>query len=292
MNTTLKISRAISKTILTVMIFAFALTFKTYAAEILWDSYEVPATRQKPRLVDNADLLTDSEEKELLQKLDETSEKWQSNIAILTVNSHNGPIQDYADDYFDYNGFCSEFNESGILFMLSMEDREWAIATSGSAQYAFTDYGQQYLFDQMRSDLSDGYYDDAFDTYVKVCDKLLYAYSQGTPVDVGVKPPKTPSQIVTYLIGSIVVGLIIALFPILKMKSDLKIVKMAGSAAGYTSGKLRLTQQQDRFVRKTLSKTEIPRDNGSNSRGGSHGGGSTLHTSSSGHSHGGSHGHF
>ncbi|RKM55948.1 TPM domain-containing protein [Butyrivibrio sp. CB08] len=294
MNTMTKISRAVSKTILLMMIFAFALTFKTYAAEILWDSYEVPATRQKPRLVDNADLLTDSEETALLQKLDATSEKWQSNIAILTVNSHNGPIQDYADDYFDYNGFCSEYNESGILFMLSMEDREWAISSSGSAQYAFTDYGQDYLFNEMRGDLSDGDYYDAFNTYVEQCDRLLYAYSQGTPVDVGVKPPKTTSDILGYLVGSIAVGLVVALFPILKMKSDLKTVKMAGNAAGYAKGKLHMSIQQDRFVRKTLSKTEIPRDNGSSngSRGGGFGGGSTLHTSSSGHSHGGSHGHF
>ena len=131
MKTTTKIKRVFWKTFVLIAIFSFTLTFKTYAAEILWDSYEVPATRQKPRLVDNADLLTASEESELLKKLDETSEKWSSNIAILTVNSHNGPIEAYADDYFDYNGFCTEYNESGILFMLSMEDREWAISTSG-----------------------------------------------------------------------------------------------------------------------------------------------------------------
>ena len=286
-----KIYRVLSKAILLAMIFSFTLTFKTYAAEILWDSYEVPSTRQKPRLVDNADLLTDSEEASLLARLDETSEKWSSNIAILTVDSHNGPIQEYADDYFDYNGFCADYDESGILFMLSMEDREWAISTSGSAAYAFTDYGQDYLFNEMRGDLGDGYYADAFNTYVNVCDRLFDAYSKGTPVDVGAEPPKTASDIVLYIIGSIIAGLVIALFPILKMKSDLKTVKMAGGAANYTAGRLKLTSSQDRFVRKSLTRTEIPKDNGSN-RSGGFGGGSSMHTSSSGHSHGGSHGHF
>ena len=291
MNTMTKIKRVLCKTFLLIGIFSFTLTFKTYAAEILWDSYEIPATRQKPRLVDNADLLTDSEESALLTRLDETSVKWSSNIAILTVNSHSGPIEAYADDYFDYNGFCSEFGESGILFMLSMENREWTISTSGSAEYAFTDYGQDYLFNEMRGDLSDGDYADAFNTYVDVCDRLLDAYSKGTPVDVGVKPPKTTSDILAYLAGSIALGLALALIPILKMKSDLKTVKMASSATNYT-GRLRLTTSQDRFVRKTLSKTEIPRDNDSNGSRGGFGGGSTIHTSSSGHSHGGSHGHF
>ena len=107
------------------MIFSFTLTFKTYAAEILWDSYEVPSTRQKPRLVDNADLLTSSEEETLLALLDETSAKWQCNIAVLTVESHDGSIQDFADDYFDYNGFQADYDGSGILFMLSMADRAY-----------------------------------------------------------------------------------------------------------------------------------------------------------------------
>lgn len=293
MKTMTKIKRVLSRAFVFVAIFSFTLTFKTYAAEILWDSYEVPSTRQKPRLVDNADLLTDSEESYLLQRLDETSEKWSSNIAILTVNSHSGPIQDYSDDYFDYNGFCADYNESGILFMLSMEDREWAISTSGSAEYAFTDYGQDYLFNEMRGDLSEGDYAEAFNTYVDVCDRLFDAYSKGTPVDVGTKPPKTSSDILAYLAGSIALGLALALIPILKMKSDLKTVKMAGGAANYTTGRLKLTTSQDRFVRKSLTRTEIPKDNGSSggSRGG-FGGGSSIHTSSSGHSHGGSHGHF
>jgi len=291
MKTMTMIKRVLAKTFILVAIFSFTLTFKTYAAEILWDSYDVPTTRQKPRLVDNADLLTDSEESSLLKRLDEVSEKWSSDIAILTVDSHNGPIEAYADDYFDYNGFGAEFNESGILFMLSMEDREYAFSTSGSAANAFTDYGQKYLFDKMRGDLSDNDYAEAFDTYVSECDSLFDAYSKGTPLDVGVKPPRTTSDILAYLAGSIALGLALSLIPVLKMKSDLKTVKMASSATNYT-GRLRLTTSQDRFVRKTLSKTEIPRDNGSNGSRGSFGGGSTMHTSSSGHSHGGSHGHF
>ncbi|MDD7113688.1 MAG: TPM domain-containing protein [Lachnospiraceae bacterium] len=40
-----------------------------------------------PRLTDEADLLTDAEEEELLTKLDEISERQQCDVVVATVNS-------------------------------------------------------------------------------------------------------------------------------------------------------------------------------------------------------------
>ena len=289
MNTT-KTQRYFARALILFLISLFAFSLRAEAFDELWDQYEVPSTRQKERLLDDADLLTDGEESLLLDKLNDVSNKWNCNVVVLTVDNHSGPIQDYADDYFDYNGFGADFNDNGILFMLSMYDREWAISTSGRAQYAFTDYGQEYLFDQMRGDLADGDYYDAFVTYVNVCDRLLEMDSQGTPYDIGTKEPVTASGILVRILGSIFGGSLVALIPLLKMKSDLKTVRMAANASQYQESQgIRLTRQEDRFVRKTLHKTPIPKDNDSR---GSSGGGSTLHTSSSGHSHGGSHGHF
>ena len=45
----------------------------------------VYAEAKVPRLVDNADVLTDSEEKSLLAKLNEISERQQIDVAVLTV---------------------------------------------------------------------------------------------------------------------------------------------------------------------------------------------------------------
>ncbi|WP_024865871.1 TPM domain-containing protein [Butyrivibrio sp. FCS014] len=282
---------------LVMIILALLLPFSSLAAgQQLWDSYEVPNTRQKPRLVDQADLLSDTEEKNLLSTLDSLSAKWKCNIVVLTVDSHTGPIEAYADDYFDYNGFGADYSESGILFMLSMEDREWAISTAGDAIRVFTDYGQDYMFNQMRGDLSDGDYYGAFNTYATVCDKLLDQAASGTPYDVN-QPQlrvRTASDYLAYLGYSVIIGLVVALFPILKMKSDLKTVHMNASASGYQSQQgMRMSVNSDRLVNKTLSKTPLPKDNdSSSSRGGGWSGGSSTHTSSSGHSHGGSHGHF
>ena len=195
-------------------------------------------------------------------------------------------------DYFDYNGFCTEYNESGILFMLSMYDREWAISTSGSAINTFTDYGQAYMVNAMMDDLRNGDYNGAFTTYVKECDKLLEEASKGTPYDVYSKPIRTASDYMSFGLYSVIIGLLLGLAPILKMKSDLKTVKMKPGAGGYQAGSPTLRVCEDRFINKTLQRTPIPRDNNSSGRGSSFGGGSSVHTSSSGHTHGGSHGHF
>ena len=47
----------------------------------------IPETRQLPRLVDRADLLSELEEEELEARLDEISERQQADVVVVTVNS-------------------------------------------------------------------------------------------------------------------------------------------------------------------------------------------------------------
>ena len=253
-----------------------------------WDSYEMPTSRQKERLLDAADLLSDSEETQLLDRLNSISNTHSSNVVVLTVPEHSGTIQDFADDYFDYNGFQADFDGSGVLFMLSMSDREWAISTSGSAIYAFTDYGQEYLMDQMLPYLRDGDYFGAFDKYVDVADKFLTLYEQGTPYDVNnTKEPKNP---LAGAFVSLLIGMVIAFAVVAFMAKDLHTVHMNASAAGYQSHSgIKMQVHHDTYVRTTTARTKLPENDGSRS---GHSGGSSVHTSSSGSSHGGSHGHF
>lgn len=263
-------------------------TVKASASDnVMWDSYEVPSRRLKDRLVDAANLVSDEYEGDLRKRLDEISEKWQCNVVILTVYSHSGPIQDYADDYFDYNGFGADYNDSGILFMLSMEDREWAISTKGKAIGAFTDYGQEHMVDNMLSDLGDGYYYSAFDTYIDTADRYLELYESGEPYDVNSRK-YTQDEFNTGLVICIILGFILAFLPLGVMISSLKTVHWNQSASGYQSHSgIHLNVHRDQYIRSSVTKTAIPKDNGRSS-----GGGSSVHTSSSGGSHGGSHGHF
>ena len=60
----------------------------------------------KDYVVDNADILTDSEEAELEQKAAEVSQRQGLDIVLLTVNSLEGKtVANYADDFYFFNGY-------------------------------------------------------------------------------------------------------------------------------------------------------------------------------------------
>jgi uncharacterized protein len=281
-------------TLLLSMILALLVVPATTLAtdEPLWEGNTVPSTRQKDRLVDKADLLTDDQEKDLLDTLDSISRKWNCSICVLTVDSIQGDVQAFADDYYDYNGMGAEFDDSGFIMVISMEDRDWVFSSDGYAKRAITDYGRDYIVSEMMDNLRSGNYYEAFNDYAEAADYLLKFYDEnGTAYDVGYKPPKTTADRIRYLFYSLGIGLLIALFPILSWKADLKTVKMNNSAANYRAHNgLNLRVHTDRFINKTVTRTAIPKSDDS-SRGGGYGG-TSIHTSSSGHSHGGGHGHF
>ena len=257
--------------------------------QVLWDSYTMPSTRQKERLYDQAELLFNFEQKDILDRLNALSQKHNSNIVILTCDNHSGPIQDYADDYFDYNGFQADYNGNGILFMLSMYDREFAFSTSGNATEAFTDYGLEHLFEEMRSDLSDDDYYGAFKKYIETVDYLYTQYENGNTYDVGFKDT-SPQALIKVGVICVGIGLVVALIPLAVMAASLNNVEERADAAGYQSHNgLHMSVHKDTYLRSRTTKTRIP-DSSSSSR--SSGGGSSIHISSSGSSHGGSHGHF
>ena len=87
-------------------------------------------------------------------------------MVVVTVNSLDGKsAQDYADDFYDYNGYGIGTDKSGILLLVSMEARDWHITTTGFGIRAITDAGLDYISDQFLPYLSDGEYLDAFETY-------------------------------------------------------------------------------------------------------------------------------
>ncbi len=250
----------------------------------------IPQERLLPRLVDNADLLADSEESDLLAKLDEISERQQMDVVVVTINSLEGKTAtEYADDFYDYNGYGFGKTRDGILLLVAMDDREWAISTCGSGIQTFTDAGQEYMVDQFKPDLSEGYYADAFNIFADTCDDFMAQAESHEPYDRG-NMPKGEFPLLTNLAIALVIGFIIALIVVSVMKSDLKSVRAQKNASNYTvPNSMRLTKNMDLFLYHVVTKTARPKDD-DNSFGG--GGGSSVHVGSSGSSHGGSSGSF
>ncbi|MGN0297791.1 MAG: TPM domain-containing protein [Lachnospiraceae bacterium] len=235
------------------------------------------------RLVDSADLLSDGEEAELLDLLNEISERQQFDVVIVTVDSLDGKTaMAYADDYYDYNGYGYGADGDGVLLLISMENRDYWISTKGYGITALTDAGIEYISEQFLPDLSDGYYADAFRTYAKLCDDFVTQAKTGEPYDWNNMPRSSMSPIWIFI--SVAAGAVISFLVCSTMKSELKSVRQKNTASSYVRvGSMQVNVQSDRFLYRQVISTPKPEEKSS---------GSSTHTSSSGSTHGGGGGKF
>ena len=245
----------------------------------------VMAESELPRLIDEADLLFSDEEQKLQRKLDTISERLQFDVVVLTVDSLEGysPME-FADDFYDYYDYGFGPSKDGVLLLVSMEDRDWHVTTTGFGITAITDAGLDYMSAQFVPYLSNGEYAQAFDTYAELCDEFVQQARTGRPYDVS-NMPRGSFNFGSKLIVSLVIGLIAALIATSVMYGQLKSLRPQRSAASYVrNGSVQLTQHSDMFLYRRISRTAKPKNNGS--------GGSSTHRSSSGRSHGGGGGKF
>lgn len=250
--------------------------------------FPASAAGELPRLVDEANLLTAAEEETLLDKLDEISERQQVDIVVVTVESLGGasPMA-FADDFYDgYDyGFGSE--KDGILLLISMEERDWYISTTGYGITAVTDAGWEYIAERFTDDLSEGDYAGAFATFAGQCDDFITQARTGDPYDVG-NLPKKPFGVALHFAITFGAGFVIALIVTAIMAGQLKTVKSSRSADSYVRpGSMQLTKRNDLFLYHHVSRRARPTGSGSRSAGGS-----STHRSSSGRRHGGGGGKF
>ena len=238
------------------------------------------------RITDYADLLTESEESTLLSKLDEISIRQEADIVVVTTYSLDGKTpMEYADDFYDYNGYGFGENRDGVLLLISMEDSDWWISTCGYGITAVTDAGIEYISDKFLSDLSDGEYAKAFSTYAELCDEFFTQAKTGKPYDVG-NMPKEPFKFVSRIAGSLVFGFAVALFVTGSMKRRLQSVRSQSYANSYVKeNSMNVTESRDLFLYTQVTRHEKPKQTSGS-------GGSGTHTSSSGSTHGGGGGKF
>lgn len=236
------------------------------------------------RVQDLADLLSDSEETALLEKLDELCKRQKMEIVVLTTNTLEGLTPcDYADDVYDYCDFGYGESRDGALLLISMEDNDWYISTHGYGITVFTDAGIQYIGEQIKKDLSDGDFSEAFDTFAGLCDDFITRARNDSPYD-SHNLPKEPLSLIWIPI-SIAVGVYLSFIIVGNMKAKLKTVRFQAAAGNYIkNGSLNVTESRDLFLYNTVTCTEKPKNNSSS--------GSSTHTSPSGSIHGGGGGKF
>ena len=242
-----------------------------------------------PRLVDGADLLSDKEEIELLNKLDEISERQQVDIVVVTVNSLKGASpMEYANNFYDNNGYGFGDENDGILFLISMEERDWYISTTGYGIIAITDAGLEYMSEKFLDDLSEGEFATAFTTFADLCDDFITQAHMDKSYDVNNLPQK-PFWFVGNFLITFGIGFVISLIITGIMKSKLKTVRSQSAADIYVKkGSMQITGKNDLFLYRHVDRRKKPENHPPSN----HSSGSHTHTSSSGTRHGGGGGKF
>lgn len=255
---------------------------------MIWAPVQVKAEKETPsRLVDNGELLSEDEEAELREKLDTISTERECDVVIVTAKSLDGKTSEaYADDFYDENGYGMGEDADGILLLVSMEDRDWAISTCGYGIEAFTDAGQEYMTEQFLPYLSDGDYALAFDEFANLCDDFILQADTGEPYDVGNLPVESYREYFpVWILLSFGVSFLLMFMIAQIRKLSLKSVQSEEEAQVYMKkDTLKFAVKEDTFVRQQVRTRKIERDTNK--------GGSTTHKSSSGTTHGGSSGKF
>ena len=254
---------------------------------------------EAPWVVDNAGLLTAEEQSALMNKIQTLRDELELEIVIVTTyGTGSKNVQVYADDFYDQNGYGYGKTDSGILLLLDMEAREWYMSTCGEAIYIFTDYGLSLLGDELVRWLSQAMYYEGFDLWVDSLSSYVDAYRNGTPVDGYVQPDDYESpngdEIVYYdeplfkhpFLVALIVGLVSALITVIVMVSKMNTAKLQTNAGNYLKkGSFRMHRHTDQFLYSQVTKRSKPKESTSS-------GGSSVHRSSGGVSHGGRGGKF
>lgn len=271
--------------------------FAALAALVLAAALAVPAFAVEGgfadlyyRMNDSANVLTEDEDNELEDALEELSLRQSFDVVIATIESLESvdytSMEEYADDLYDFCQFGYGADRDGVLLLVSVGDRKWHISTCGYGITAFTDAGIQYLGEQMTPDMADGDYAAAFRTFVQWSDAYIDAARSGRPYDVK-NLPREPLSLM-YLFLALGIGLVLAWVVVHVMKSRLRSVAFQENAASYVrEGSMNLTNSRELFLYRDVHRTERVEEKDSDSSGGS-----STHTSSSGTTHGGGGGSF
>lgn len=224
-----------------------------------------------PLVVDNADLLTSDEENSLEGYLSDLSDRLGVNIVVVTESSIGSKTStEYADDYFDYNGYGSD----GALLLISMADHDCYVSTKGACidKINYRTIGRRIV-----SDLGSGDYYAAFISYADTCESMMTGSSSGGSEGL-------VSDLPTFLIFAVIAGVIISFLIMIKYTKQLKSVKAKAKADDYVvKDSLDVKLAKDIFLYRTVSRVRRQTESG---------GGGGIHTSSSGSSHGGGGGKF
>jgi len=233
------------------------------------------------RVVDNAGLLSPGRKGSLISILDFVSLKYRIELVIVTENSIGGANpMDYADDFFDYNGYGFGNDRDGCLFLIVTGTRDYWISTSGRGIKILNPYALKKLkADAVKYLREDNYY-AAFNSFLENWTRFLILESKNRSYNFFYQW-NAVLVLISWLI-SLAIGFIIV--QVWKKGMNTALLKTQADAYMIPTS-LAFNVKTDKFLYSVVTKTERQNDDASSSGGG-------IHTSSSGRSHGGGGGKY
>ena len=210
-----------------------------------------------PHVTDAAGLLTQDEVLALEAQAEQIAENYGCAPYILVVDD----FRVYEDTYdvreagmnlYERWGLGYGPEKNGLLLMLSMAERDYALVTYGSVTHqAFTDYGQEALREQFLDNFHNDDWVGGFRDYLDGCAWLLEQARNGTPYDVNTAPKGFNPLI-------LVIPLVLALVVCLVLTGQMKTAKRKTEAGDYmVQGGTEMRVVQDIFTHRTVTRQVI-----------------------------------
>ena len=224
----------------------------------------VLGARDVPYIKDEAQVLSEAEERQLEAKLRQISDKHGMDVVAVTVDRlANGTIEATAKDYFQHGGYGYD----GIIMMLyfSPGNNRYYFYAQDRAWDLFESRGFDALEKKCVPLLKSGDYAQAIDAFAQTCDGVMSGTIKGG------KAPVNLWHILLCLAGGAVLS---ALIPMKIMEGQLKSVHTQPAANCYIRhGSLNLTTKKDTFLYQHVTKTRRSSGSSGGSRSGGHRGG-------------------
>ena len=240
-----------------------------------------PLVDSKEKIYDFANILTDSEENALYDKVTEFINKTNMELVFVTIDQkyESDSFHDtYATDFYDYNDFGID-NEyySGVLLIRNAysDDPYYNIYTFGEAQLYFPKERREKLLDDIYGNFSSKNYVPG---YEEVIEKLTNYYDEGIPDEYKdytidetghIQAPYSFPIILAPLISIISTSIVLSV-----LISKNKMVKKASEADVYLDSKsIGYSKRCDEFITSKTTSCIITSSSNSDSSTGSSGGG-------------------
>ena len=225
-----------------------------------------------PYVTDAAGLLTNEQVMALEAQAKQIAENYGCAPYILVVDD----FRVYEDTYDIFEAGMNLYErwelgygpeKNGLLLILSMAERDYALVTYGSVTHqAFTDYGQDALCEQFLDNFRNDDWAGGFQDYLNTGAWLLEQAKNGTPYDVDTAPKGFNPLI-------IVIPLVLALAVCLVLTGQMKTAKRKTEAGDYmVPNGVEMRVVQDLFTHRTVTRQVIQSEN----KGG--GGGTTVNS--------------